>query len=665
MDQEKINKDLAESSSSPLQDYVLRHIRSCATFSSSAMSSYYASWDAADGIYRAWRPLDKEDNEAVRDGKTPKIIVPVTYAQVQAYLSFAMSTFMQKDNFYEVVGRGSEDQVYSEGIQRDLNYQLERTQFPLHLYYALLDSVKYGFCVLKNSWVTDKERIRTKRVVTRANPMAALNMIPGFSFKPITQTIEEVGEVISYEGNQIENIPPFSFFPDPNHPIADFQRGSYVGHEVEKSLSSIRNLEGDLYFGTDKVKTTFASNLWNSRTRRRTASGSLTNGLNFITNSAGDIDLKGNCILTEVFFKAVPKEVTQKVGIDCGNETTSEMFVGTMANDIKVIRFERCSYLHGKFPYAIGEYSPDNNTFCNPGLCGTIQDLQEIVTWTLNSHIRSVESVIKNRFLINESFVNVADFESGKSTIRVTKAGNFDSVVKQLDVRDVTQSNISDSEVIHQLIQLVTGINENSLGQYATGRRSATEAASVNNSAASRLKMHVTLLYTMCFEPLGRLMLSNTRQWRTPEVYANILGDDIIKYPYENTILTEAGRIAGGYDFMPYSPLLPAERQDRALILKEIFSMLVQNPATIQLLNKNPVILLDHIAELLGVRDLKRFNMQAEGVPQQPLVGQGLASPQAQVVPDEQAQEVASRGAQPVDLSGMDNFRGVINGQTV
>jgi len=659
MNQEKINRDLAENTqgSSRLQKFLTDRIRSYMTASAGAMHQYWAQWEATEDIYRAWRVLDKEDNESKSKGNTPKLIIPVTYAQTQTFCSFMLSAYTQRDNFYELHGAGPEDQSTVEGIQRDLQYQLDKNTWSLTLFQAVLNACKYGFFTLKTQWTTEHENVRASREV-RKEPNMFASLLGKMTGRPVLGTVvteEYVGKMLAYEGNRISVVSPYTFYPDPNFPISEFQKGEFVGNEEEVSLTRIRSQEGKLYYGTDKIKEGFSAELWGSRKRRVGMLSSKNSSL-----GSGVYTIKGNAILTEVFFYCSPSEMSKKTGFDLGQEKDPVLFIATLANDDKIIRFERSGYLFQGFPYAVGEYSPDNNTFVNPGLNDTISDLQNLVTWFINSHVLNVQKVLKSRFIVDETKVRIEDIDGTSPYIRVNKStSDIDKVIKQLSVADVTQSHIGDVNNLMSLIQLTTGINDNALGQYASGRRSATEARNVNSGAAARLQMHAKLLYEGGFCQFGRILVANTRQGRSLEVYNRILGNASQKYPFERTILAEPEQILGGYDFMPFDATLPSGRYDQASLLKEIFTMLVNNPQTIQMLQLNPVLILDHIAELLGIDNMKDFSTTSQqGQAPQPM--QQL--PQPQVVPDEQAMNMA-QGGQPVGMMGENLIAALQQGQ--
>src|ERR1041384_3495748 len=154
MNQEAINRNLREqdSTSSQFQQKVVKTVRQYMKASADRMKDLHTNWDNNSYIYRGYRILDKEDKDAMKDGEPPKLIVPITYAQIQTAISFIISTYSQKDNIFELCGTGPEDQKYAFPMGIDLQYQLNDQKFMLKLYLWLLDAFKQGFGVVRVDW---------------------------------------------------------------------------------------------------------------------------------------------------------------------------------------------------------------------------------------------------------------------------------------------------------------------------------------------------------------------------------------------------------------------------------------------------------------------------------------------------------------------------------
>lgn len=643
--QEKVDRDLRENdiTSSEFQKKVLDYVMAFVRTSADEMSKYYANWDNNDFVYRGYRSMDRDDKDSVAKGEPAKIIVPITYAQTQTALSFIFSTFTQKKVLYEMLARGPEDEGGKLAFETDIDYQMSYQKALFKLYCYLLDHFKYGFGVMKCDWTENYCDVRIGRQVPKMDLMSSIMKMFGQTKPQQFETVESVESILEYQGSRLANISPYSFYPDPSVTLAKFQDGKFVAHDEETSFADVSSDEGTEYHGTDKIPNTIPPDEMKGRKRRT--------GSTFKSSGAGEVPgpTEGKesairaVVKTEVMFVMSERKATETFGMDMGNGTKQIKWLVVIGNDKKIIQFKPAGYLHNQFNYCLSEFSPDSNSFYNPGLSDTIFELQNLITFFLNSHVVNVKKIIQNRFVGDPSKVNMADVTENAAFIRLTQSGlPIDKVLQQLQVTDATRGHVADISTLSQLLQMVTGINENALGQYNSGRRSATEARSVNAGAAARLKMLAQLIWLQGLEPLGKQVVSNTRQGRTKEVYDMIVGATAAEFPFERVILADPKKIAGGYDFMPYDATLPSDRGFQASIFQELMTTLIQNPNTLQLLNINPVKLLNHIAELYGIKNIKDYQL----VPDQPLpplessvqpdaaVGEMVAAGQAEAVPD-------------------------------
>lgn len=632
-DQEKINTDLRENdnSTSEFQKKVVELCMSWVKVSADEMSKLYDNWDNNDFIYRGYRSVDKEDKDSIKAGEPPKIIVPITFAQTQTALSFLFATFMQKPRLYELLPSGPEDGKSQEALETDLDYQMTKQKALFKIYCYLLDVFKYGMGIIKVDWTEDHCKMRVGVQKPKFDLLASISRLFGRPSQPQMETVEEVQDILAYQGNRLSNVSPYAFYPDPTVTIAKFQDGRFVAHDEETSYADVEGKEGKEFFGCEKIPNTIPSE--DMRQRNRRTGSAFKNQVGASAEVPGSNETNSNkprtVVKLEITFVMSEKEATRQFGRDMGNNPDQVKWVAVIGNDRKLIQFKPTGYLHNKFNYALAEFSPDNNAFYNPGLSDTIYELQNLITFFLNSHVVNVKKIIQNRFIGDPSKVYKEDITNNESFIRLKQSGlPIDRVLQQLQVMDVTKQHVGDMDMLVKLVQVVTGINENALGQYSQGRRSATEARSVNAGAAARLKMHAQLIWLQGLEPAGQQILSNTRQGRTEDVYNKIVGLLAKDAPFATTILADPSSLAGGYDFTPYDATLPSDKAFQASIFQELLTTMLSNPASMQLLNKDPLKLLKHIAQLYGIKNIDDFNM----VPDTALPPmQGAVQPDSQV----------------------------------
>jgi hypothetical protein len=260
-----------------------------------------------------------------------------------------------------------------------------------------------------------------------------------------------------------------------------------------------------------------------------------------------------------------------------------------------------------------------------------------VISWFINSHITSVRRTIQNQLVVDPAGVNMEDLKNRKPIIRLQPEASRSGVerwIKQLQVNDVTANHIGDATALHNLIQVVTGINENMLGQFHGGRRSATEARNVTTSAASRLKMYAALLYTSSLEPLGRQMLSNLRDGLTAQAYVRMFGTASTGETFQTFKAVTRDQLVGNYDFGLFDGTLPSEKGYHAEVLTEVLLALLGNPQAIMLTGLDPKTIMFEVLRLKGIKFPERFAIQNN---------MGAGQQMAGILPQLQAQMAAGQ----------------------
>ena len=299
-------------------------------------------------------------------------------------------------------------------------------------------------------------------------------------------------------------------------------------------------------------------------------------------------------------------------------------------DDNRIIKCEPMNYKHGDFTYHVAQLSPDMHQFINQGLAEQIDQLQYVVSWMINSHITSVRNTIQNYLVVDPEGVEMSDLIERRSVIRLKKGAARSGVerwIKQLDVTDITSGHMADATAVQQLIQVVTGINDNAMGQYSRGRRSAAQTTAVNAGASARLRMQAMLIYSAALEPLGRDMLSNLRDGLDEDQLIRVMGIQVTNPPAASAMVgqqdlgqflsVDKSSLVGNYDFEQLDMTLPSEKPLIAATLQELLTAMLQNPQAAQILGYDPRSLMFEILELKGIRNPERFMVQPNPQAQQ------------------------------------------------
>lgn len=600
MNTDLLQQDLANEDMSDFHKKMLDDCRNLVDMSRRKMSSYYAQWDSNDDTYRGIkRRRDQRDKDAAARQEPEKMVVPISYSQIQTFVSFCYALYTQREKFFELLGISEEDhkaaRVGEALLQRDLIYNT----FDQKLFQFLLDVARFGLGVFKTCWVHEKQMVKEDIAVP---PRSFL----GITFRA-SSTVTQMSEQTKFMGNKIINISPYRFFPDTRLPLSRFQEGEFVASEDEYTITTLKRMEKDgEVFGVDHIKPISNKELERRGVDSRYMDDDLDKGM------LGAGQSKGKCVVTEVQRVIIPSQYMIDDETPLGEEDYPVKYVIWYANDSRVIKCEPMYYAHDQFTYDLQQFNPDQHNLINDSLADSINMLQDTISWFINSRITSVRKVISNWLIVDPEGVEIKDIENRRPVIRVKPAAGgrgVDRWIKQLEVNDVTTNHIVDAKYLNELVQLTTGISENILGQFHQGRRSATEARNVTSNAAARLKMIATLIFVGALEPMARKMLSNLRDGLDEETIVRIMGLQPAVEGAAFKPVTKADLI-GRYDFEVFDATLPSEKILGAQALSDLLLALMKSPEAAIALGMDPKAILLEVLELRGVRNPERFTLR-------------------------------------------------------
>lgn len=623
----EIEKALSSEEQSPFNDAMLTHVKRLVKISRTKMSQWYPQWDSQDSVFRGEVYLDTDDREQQRKGKPVKMIVPNTFAQCMTFTSFLFLMFNQNQTFFELNGTGNEDQgTKKKDCENMLERDLRRNQWNTMLFQHLLDVSRFGLGIIECSWTKETSRIFVTPEPTMMDTLAGQVPVQGTS---AWQTFTK------YEGNHLRSISPYKFLPDTRFPLSEFQKGDFCACEELYSMSELKTLQANgEVAGVDFIRP-LPQNFADERggTTRVDFGPDATN---FIRNeSFSPQQSSHNALVTKTQTWIVPKDFLVD-GKPIGDEDFRVLYHIWYANDNRVIRCEPAGVWHNEFSFCIAQFTPDMHRTINLGLADLIYRLQEVISWYVNSHISSVRRVMQNRLIVDPRIIDTTTLD-GEKDIYLRKGvsvPNLERAVGQLRVQDVTGAHMNDMEVLGKLMEQVTGVNGNAMGQYNSGRRSAQEARVVTAGAAGRMKMHGHLIWESSLGRLGRLMLSNSRQSLSVESFQRVVGTDPLLDPAMRfaTYKGTPEEIVCGDDYMVFDSTLSSEKGFMAQSIQELLGVILQaNPmAAMQLTQRmDPTKMVDEMFYLRGAGNVSRFAYDPGRQPMMPpqVVGQPGVAP--------------------------------------
>lgn len=597
---EDVIKLLSQERPDPLHDEILASTKDLVKRSRSDMAKHYDDWDLQDAVYRGERPADADDLDQKRKGKPAKMIVPNTFAQVMSFTSFLFLMFNQNSKFFELDPTGEEDYA-TKRLDSELLLQqnLKKNQWNNVLYQHLLDIGRFGPAIIENSWTRKLSHIYVtpEPQVINVNGVSA-TLQPGSAWQ----------DVVKYEGNLIRPVSPYRFFPDTTHPLTDFQKGRFCASEEDYNMGQLYELQSVGEVAGVEFIEALPRDLSKSRggeTRSTVATSAVTRTRQFDSSNHAE-----NVIVTKVQrwivpsqFKFGPKEKR------LGQEEFPVLYHLWYANDNRLIRCEPAMWWHNTFGWNVSQFNPDMQRDLNLGLADLVYALQDAMSWFVNSHISSVRRVIQNRLVVNSNLIDPNSLD-GEGDIYVRKGVNrpVTDAFAQLRVQDVTSGHMDDVDLLGKLMEAVTGVNGNAMGQYNSGRRSAQESRVVTAGAAGRMKMHGHLIFESSLAPLAQQMLSNLRQSLSFEQFARVIGSKADQNRY-NLWKGTPQEVAAGDDFFTFDSTLASEKGFIAQSLQELLIAIMSNPVAAQQLDLDPRAMLEEVQQLRGAGPMGRFSL--------------------------------------------------------
>src|ERR1041384_5710177 len=106
---DNVAKSLDQEVPSAFHQQMLQDTKALLTVSRRKMGEYYPEWDKNDDVYRSLVKRDKSDIAAGERGEPEKMVVPISFAQIQTFITFCYSLYTQRDRFFELEGFTVED----------------------------------------------------------------------------------------------------------------------------------------------------------------------------------------------------------------------------------------------------------------------------------------------------------------------------------------------------------------------------------------------------------------------------------------------------------------------------------------------------------------------------------------------------------------------------
>tara|TARA_R110002153_G_scaffold274298_2_gene448182 strand:+ start:3306 stop:5294 length:1989 start_codon:yes stop_codon:yes gene_type:complete len=585
---------------SELHEKTLKYLLDRLLMSEKKMGEFYARWSYNEKRIQAYIDLpnwEKELKNLNDKGAVPsavRIVVPYSYATISTIVTFLAQVFFGSKPMLQVGVYKGENAKSAQLMEQVLQHQSDHTRLVSTLFQFLQDTQYYNLAVMKCFWTEE----RGQRTVWKPSMNLGPIKIPGMG-----KLMPSREERLIYQGNEVESIDPFMFFPDPRVPMSKVNRkGEFIfwrtftgHHDLQKKawakeffhVKSVGSMPKADYHGAASERSIIADGESNPARA-----------------SMDEHSVKSFVQLDECSIIIVPKDM------GLGESDRPEHWVFTIANKRQIIRAEPLNLDHGMHPIVVSEPYGGGYGFGHAGVADMMGPLQDLMSWLVDSHVANVRTVLNNMFIVDPSRIEMQDLANlgPAKHIRLKRAAIGQDVrgaIQQLPVQDVTKGHIGDLQTIMALADTLTGVSDNMRGiQASGGRKTATEVRTSSEAGSSRMAALARIISAQGMVDLTTQMSVNTQQLLDEEMWIAVTGED----GKENPLRVSGDQIAGDFSFPVNDGTLPLDRVAMLDVWKEIFLASGQDPELQGKIDR--MSMFKWMAELGGAKNFDKFVVQ-------------------------------------------------------
>lgn len=572
-----------------------------ASESRTEISKRFASWREVDRVLTVYIPTsDKEKAIKKKDSRRPvSIVFPYTYSMLEALLTYMSMAFFQ-DPIFQYEGVEDDDTIGAMLLELVVRLHCIKTKVPLALHTMFRDSFAYGIGPVLPGWIEmfGRKPIRSK-VVTSSDL--------GVNETNYTDFITD----IIFSGNDLTNIDPYMWLPDPTVASSSIQSGEHVGWIERDNYMNLLSEEqtNDYMFNMKYVKHAKEkrSQLSRDQSDREKKQGSSSKDNR---TTAGIINQTDTI---KLYIKIIPKEWK------LGDSEYPEKWFFALTSDSVITGCHRAEHNHGMFPVALASPEFDGYSPTPMGRLEILYGLQNTLDFLFNSHVANVRKSINDMFVVDPYLVNINDLEDPEpgKLVRLRRPAwghGVDKVVQQLTVQDITRANIADSAYITQWMDRISGADQSMQGALRQGgpeRLTKGEFQGTRGAAISRLQRLAMIMGIQAMQDVGAMFAVHTQQYMDRTEYVKITGR------YEEQLLQQFGKkrvpvspndISVSYDVLVRDGSIPGGNFSEAWI--QLFSTIAGTP---ELYKEFDVFrIFTYIAQQMGAKNIEDFKRQAQ-----------------------------------------------------
>lgn len=583
-------------------DNIRSHLLSRLKASETAMSKFYARWSVNEKKVQAYIDLPKYEQllKDMNDTGSPpspvSITFPYAFATLWTVVTYMVHTFTGRKPMFQVAASKSESVQSAKNMETVLQWNADATRMVSSLMQYFVDGELYGVAVVRCLWKQKfSKRSRWKSLEGVEKWLAsALN-------KPVQERVRETALV--FEGNEVVNVDPYMFFPDPNVPMNKVNKeGEFVFWRTYTGKHTLLEAQaaGQIKY-VDRASGQMPINQTTGDSARGRGFGGDSNpGLR--TNNPG---LANSYQVDQGSVVIIPAE------LGLGESKSPEKWLFTILNKDQIVQMEPLDLEHDMHPVAVTEPNTMGYGFGQMSLIDYIGPIQDTLSWLLNSHMHNVRSTINNSFIVNPAMVEMQDLRTpnpdGKIIRLKAAAMGMDvrQAVQQLAVTDVTANHMNDLGTFMKTGDAASGVSDNMRGiQDGGGRKTATEVRTSSEAGASRLASKAIAYSSQGLVDLTEQMSVNLQANMSAPVFLSIVGEEGRDAPIE----IKPDSVVGDFYYPTHDGTLPIDRVAMVDVWKEIMLAVAQDPELRKKFSLDKIF--EFTAKLGGATNIESFKVQ-------------------------------------------------------
>lgn len=607
-------------------DNLARYILDKANIGQIYMSRNYGKWQEMDKMMTAFVDLTKEEKALkLRSPREPMpIVIPELYANRETILTYMMATF-NSDPLFRYSGWSAEDIPGAAMMERVIAQQMYRSKALMSLYIMWSNELTYGIGPMSIQWHVERGNRTTERA---AKPIEKL--INGiFTLGRGAPTRKKISKsVVRFEGNKLVPINPYAYYPDPNVPVEEIQKGEFTAHG-----------DGSNYIELLSREKNDPKNWFNVQYVEH------TDGISSIVSQSGSSNSKKGDDVTNNAYSFPVDLIHQQITLipnDWGLSKSKipERWKFTLSGDNVIIQAFNLDNIHGQYNIVIAASEFNGRSPVPIAKLEIVKGLQDFSSWSFNTRMLNVRMVMNNGYLLDPMMVHVEDLDfPGPGMIVRTNPEHWGRGVKDamipLPAQDVTTNFFNDILFAREMMRDSTGAVDvlRGLRRETSARVTATESRDTMDSALSRLATFATLTSLIAHQDIAEQIAQNTQQYMSETAYVRTVGDfeSILRDDFnveEDRIPVTPFDILVKYDLRAGDSLMSGAEDIDAMV--RTFQIIGSSP---ELAGQFDMIrMLKVMARGMGFKNVNEFIVKAKG---------GGFSPQVQSTEKVQQQQKA------------------------